>query len=63
MYLLAMWEPTKGQICPLVAGAGYGLLKSLISGNTWKKIHKGLQRKKGEIGNAVSPSINKVYLL
>ncbi|KAG1652333.1 hypothetical protein GQR58_026417 [Nymphon striatum] len=60
----AMWEHQRKPNIVISGGEGSGLYKSIDSGETWSKIHKGLPEEKGKMAIAVSPAnSNKVYAL
>lgn len=60
----AMWEHQRLPWKVISGGPGSGLYKSVDSGKTWSKIHKGLPEEKGKMAVSVCPSnSNKVYAL
>ncbi len=60
----AMWDYQRSPWQIRSGGAGSGLYKSVDSGETWEKIHKGLPEEKGKMAIAVSRvNSDKVYAL
>ncbi len=60
----AMWHHQRKPWKVISGGDGSGLYKSTDSGDTWKKIHKGLPEEKGKMAIAVNrTNSNKVYAL
>lgn len=60
----AMWEHQRFPWMVKSGGPGSGLYKSVDSGKTWNKIHKGLPKEMGKMAIDVSrANSNKVYAL
>lgn len=60
----AMWDYQRSPWEIRSGGPGSGLYKSVDSGKTWNKIHKGLPEEKGKMAIAVSrANSDKVYAL
>jgi len=59
-----MWDHQRFPWMVRSGGAGSGVYKSVDSGKTWKKIHKGLPKEMGKMAIDVSrANSNKVYAL
>ena len=52
----ALWEHIRKPWQVVSGGSGSGLYKSTDGGETWKKIHKGLAKRKRENGHCGLPS-------